>query len=87
MGINSYKKPHRHQNNGAFLFAVTGGFEPPSPVSKTAGLANQWFQPLTHVTGCSLHFHATDAKDKSSGIISQKEKNLNRGDSIRKVLF
>ena len=30
--------------------AVTGGFEPPSPVSQTAGLANQWFQPLTHVT-------------------------------------
>ena len=32
------------------MMAVTGGFEPPSPVSKTAGLANQWFQPLTHVT-------------------------------------
>ncbi len=32
------------------IVAVRGGFEPPVPVSKYAGLANRWFQPLTHLT-------------------------------------
>ena len=30
--------------------AVRGGFEPPVPVSQHDGLANRWFQPLTHLT-------------------------------------
>lgn len=34
----------------SFYSAVTAGFEPAVPLSEYAGLANQWFQPLTHVT-------------------------------------
>jgi uncharacterized membrane protein len=30
--------------------AVTEGFEPSVPLSEYVGLANRWFQPLTHVT-------------------------------------
>ena len=30
--------------------AVRPGFEPGVPVSKYDGLANRWFQPLTHLT-------------------------------------
>ena len=30
--------------------AVRGGFEPPVPFSRYDGLANRWFQPLTHLT-------------------------------------
>ena len=35
-----------------FCFAERGGFEPPIPVERYAGLANRWFQPLTHLSGC-----------------------------------
>ena len=31
--------------------AETEGFEPSVPHSQHAGLANRWFQPLTHVSG------------------------------------
>ena len=30
--------------------AVRAGFEPAVPLSRYAGLANRWFQPLTHLT-------------------------------------
>ncbi len=30
--------------------AVREGFEPSVPLSKYDGLANRWFQPLTHLT-------------------------------------
>ena len=33
-----------------YLFAVRAGFEPAVPLSEYAGLANRWFQPLTHLT-------------------------------------
>ena len=37
------------QLHGSFN-AVKAGFEPAVPVSEYAGLANRWFQPLTHFT-------------------------------------
>ena len=40
----------RYAPNVFLIVAVRGGFEPPVPVSKYAGLANRWFQPLTHLT-------------------------------------
>jgi hypothetical protein len=30
--------------------AERGGFEPPVPFDKYDGLANRWFQPLTHLS-------------------------------------
>jgi hypothetical protein len=35
---------------GAFLLAETEGFEPSVPNYQYDGLANRWFQPLTHVS-------------------------------------
>lgn len=34
--------------------ADTEGFEPSVPVARYDGLANRWFQPLTHVSGAWL---------------------------------
>jgi hypothetical protein len=34
----------------ALFSAVREGFEPSVPLSKYDGLANRWFQPLTHLT-------------------------------------
>ena len=33
------------------ILAETPGFEPGEPHSGLDGLANRWFQPLTHVSG------------------------------------
>jgi hypothetical protein len=46
---------HRHQQKGLpkrepFLLAETEGFEPSVPNYQYDGLANRWFQPLTHVS-------------------------------------
>ena len=38
------------RTESAFVAAVTAGFEPAVPLSEYVGLANRWFQPLTHVT-------------------------------------
>ena len=42
--------------------AERGGFEPPVPVSQYDGLANRWFQPLTHLSWWGfliLFFHSS----------------------------
>ena len=36
------------------FFAERGGFEPPVPDKEYAGLANRWFQPLTHLSNIAL---------------------------------
>ena len=33
-------------------FAERAGFEPAVPDKEYDGLANRWFQPLTHLSGC-----------------------------------
>ncbi len=37
-------------NIAAFINAVRPGFEPGVPFDRYDGLANRWFQPLTHLT-------------------------------------
>ena len=37
--------------SGKSEVAETEGFEPSVPYSQHGGLANRWFQPLTHVSG------------------------------------
>jgi hypothetical protein len=42
--------------------AERGGFEPPVKVSPYDGLANRWFQPLTHLSGLN---HGCGIRDRS----------------------
>jgi hypothetical protein len=42
-------------------FAEGEGFEPSVPLSKYDGLANRWFQPLTHLSFPFPDFYDTDA--------------------------
>ena len=37
-----------------FYYAERAGFEPAIPVSQYDGLANRWFQPLTHLSKAEI---------------------------------
>jgi hypothetical protein len=48
------KKPHPLRGRGLLIHAEEEGFEPSVPYKRYAGLANLWFQPLTHPSGQAL---------------------------------
>ena len=53
MGTASPRGANSEQNLA--LMAETEGFEPSVPYSQYDGLANRWFQPLTHVSKHGLN--------------------------------
>ncbi len=51
-----------YDNNIGIPRAEREGFEPPVHDKAYAGLANQWFQPLTHLSGFGLPARKQGAK-------------------------